>query len=408
MFPAWALGKNVNEQVIACSYNDVFAKDFNRDVQRYMTDETYPQIFPEARLNTSNVVSAADRGVRRNARMFELVGERGVYIAAGVGGGITGKGATIGIIDDPVKNHKDAFSETVRRQQLNWYTSTFLTRGEGAFSTGGDMRVVLCMTRWHEDDLAGHLLKEMEDGGDQWDIVNLPATLDCEPHPMDPRKQGEALWPEKYSAKDLAKIRKRVGERDWNALYQQRPVDVSGGMFKRDWWRYYSETPRLDLIWTSWDMTFKDTKRGSYVVGQVWGRAGANMYLLDQVRGRWDFVKTLEQFRALSHKYPQAMAHLVEAAANGHAVISTLRNEIMGVVPVKPDGSKEARAAAVTPLVEGGNVWLPSWAGWIPAFIGETSSFPKGANDDQVDAMTQALSYGKRSTIAAYEALGAM
>lgn len=404
MFPAWALGRNPNEQVIACSYNDLFAKDFNRDVQRYMTGKTYPRIFPGTRLNERNVVAVADRGARRNARQFDIVGERGSYIAAGVGGGITGKGATIGVIDDPIKNHADAYSETVRRAQLNWYTSTFLTRGEGSFSMGGDMRVILCMTRWHEADLAGHLLEQMEDGGDQWDIVNLPAILDCEPTPGDPRKQGEALWPEKYDVAALEKIRKRVGERDWNALYQQRPHDEAGGMFKAHWWQRYDETPRLESVWTSWDMAFKGSNKSDYVVGQVWGRARGCLYLLDQVRGQWDFVRTVLEFRNMAARYPQAMKHLVEDKANGPAVINALRKDIMGIIAVDPQGSKEARAAAVTPIVESENVYIPRKAHWVNGFISECSSFPRGKNDDQVDAMTQAISHGQTNAAATYAA----
>lgn len=407
MFPAWALGKNPNEQFIACSYNADFAKDFNREVQRYMMDAPYPSIFPKSRLNDTNVVTASDRGAVRNARRFEIVGERGIYIAAGIGGGITGQGCTIGVIDDPIRNHEDAYSETIRRKHVNWYTSTFLTRGEGSFSEGGDMRVILCMTRWHEDDLAGHLLADAEDGGDQWEVVNLPAILDGEPTPGDPRKQGEALWPEKYDRKALDKIRRRVGERDWNALYQQRPVDAGGGMFQRDWWQRYEETPRLESVWTSWDMAFKGTKNSDYVVGQVWGRAQGNLYLLDQVRGQWEFTETVRQFLQLAGKYPQAMAHLVESAANGPAVISELRNIVMGIISINVKDSKVARAAVVSPVVESHNVYIPKNAPWILDFLSEVSAFPRGKNDDQVDAMTQAIMHDKRSSIAVYEAAAA-
>lgn len=404
-FPAWCLGRNPNEQIISCSYNTPTAKDFNRDVQKIMLSPEYKTIFPASMLNERNVVTIADRTVLRNSDTFEIVGARGAYRAAGIGGGITGKGATIGIVDDPIKNHQEAYSPTYRERTWAWWTSTFLTRGEGAFSMGGDVRLAVCVTRWHDDDLVGRLCEKMEEGGEKWEVIELPAILDTKPAAGDPRKQGQALWPAKYSIEHLERIRQAIGERDWNALYQQRPSDISGGTFHRDWWRFYTETPKLDLVWTTWDMSFKDTKTGSFVVGQVLGRRGSDIFLLDQVRGRWDFVETIRRFRAVARKWPQAMAHLVEEKANGAAVISALKGEVMGLIPINPKESKEARAAAIAPLVEAGNIHLPKWAAWLPGLLSELSSFPKGRHDDQVDALTQGVQYGRVSGIQAYEVL---
>lgn len=165
-------------------------------------------------------------------------------------------------------------------------------------------------------------------------------------------------------------------------------------MFKRSWWQFYRQPPnQFDEIIQSWDMSFKETKEGSYVVGQIWGRKGADKYLLDQVRDRMDFPATIQAVRSLSAKWPQAHAKLVEDKANGPAVIATLRREISGLIPVEPQGSKEARAAAVSSDIEAGNVYLPdpSIASWIHDFIEELSVFPNGANDDQCDGATQGL-----------------
>jgi len=163
---------------------------------------------------------------------------------------------------------------------------------------------------------------------------------------------------------------------------------------KRNWWQYYRQTPdRFDEVIQSWDMAFKDTKTADFVVGQVWGRKGADKYLLDQVRDRMDFPATVQAVRSLSAKWPQARNKLVEDKANGPAVIATLKNEIPGLIAVNPEGGKVVRAQAASPDIEAGNVYLPdpSVAPWVHDFIEECAAFPNGANDDQVDAMTQAL-----------------
>lgn len=415
LFPAWLLGNNPDEQVIGCSYNDDTAKDFNRDVQQYMLADAYRPTFPDARLNDRNVVSVADSMALRNARVFEMVGRRGYYRAAGVHGGtITGKGATVGIIDDPIKNHEEAYSITMRNRVWNWYTSTFYTRGEGAFAEGGDIRIVICVTPWHEDDIVGRLRKRMKEDpdADQWEVVRLPAMLDTAPASYDQRDPGDPLWPEKYDAKALRRIRANVGERDWQALYQCRPTAQEGGMFKRGWWKRYDETPErmaalCSYVFQSWDMTFKSTTGGSFVVGQVWGTIGGRFYLLHQVRERMDFITTVQRFVNVCRLFPKSTAKLVEDKANGPAVISALRDRIPGIIAITPKGSKEARAAAQSPLVESGNVYLPKdeHAPWVGAFIEEHAAFPAGANDDQVDATSQALQHGHKSGIAIMEKL---
>lgn len=165
-------------------------------------------------------------------------------------------------------------------------------------------------------------------------------------------------------------------------------------MFKRSWWKYYRALPaRFDEVIQSWDCAFKDNKDSDYVVGQVWGRIGANKYLIDQVRGQMDFPTTIQAIRNLSARYPSAYAKLIEDKANGTAVIQTLRNEIPGIIAVNPDGGKVARAVSASADAEAGNIYLPApeIAPWVHDFVEECASFPNGANDDQVDAFTQAM-----------------
>ena len=373
-FPAWYIGTFPDKRIILVSYEADFAATWGRKA-RDLLEEHGPSLFG---IRVSGNSSAANR--------WDIEGHEGGMVTAGVNGPITGKGADIGIIDDPVKNDQEAMSVTYQERTYEWYKSTFRTRIQR------DGAIILIMTRWHENDLAGKLLAAQEEEGEKWEVVSLPAIAEDD----DPlgREIGQPLCPDLFTKDALESIKKAVGSYWWASLYQQRPSPAEGGIFKRNWWQYYRRVPdRFDEIIQSWDMTFKDTKTADFVVGQVWGRKGANKYLLDQVRDRMDFPATIQAVRTLSAKWPQARAKLVEDKANGPAVIATLKREISGLIPVEPQGSKESRAWAVSPDIEAGNMYLPDpgIAPWVHDFIEECAAFPNGANDDQVDAMSQAL-----------------
>ncbi|MEN0072354.1 MAG: phage terminase large subunit, partial [Propionicimonas sp.] len=211
------------------------------------------------------------------------------------------------------------------------------------------------------------------------------------------------------TAAEWEAIKVRVGSRTWQALYQGRPSPSGGGVVKEEWWnrdgRRYEVPLWIDIpdgskrvtgfdeVIQSWDCAFKDTKSSDFVAGQVWGRIGADIYLLDQMRGRWDFPATCERLKELTARWPDALLKLVEEKANGAAVIAQLQHTVMGIVPENPTESKIARVNAVSPLIEAGNVHLPTpeVAPWIGDFIEEFNSFPTGTHDDQVDAASQAL-----------------
>lgn len=377
-FPAFALGRNPELQIIATSYSSDLSQRFNRDVQRVIDDEKYFDLFPNTRLSNSRVRTDTRGSYIRTSDLFEIVGHAGAYRSCGVGGGITGQGADILIIDDPIKDRAQAGSKTIRDSIWDWYTSTAYTR----LSPGGG--VIVMATRWHTDDLIGRLIQRMGEG-DTFRIVNYPAIAE---HDELHRKAGEALHPERYPLSTLLQIQKTIGSRDWEALYQQHPVPDGGALFKLEWFRRWTATslpPEFDHTLMSWDMTFKDSKNSDYVVGQVWGKKGPNFYLLDQVRGQWDFVKTKEMVRVLAHKWPRVVRKLVEDKANGSAVISELKSTVSGFVPITPTESKEARASSVTPYFEAGNVFIPedSAAPWVPHYVSELLEFPAGSHDDQ-------------------------
>ena len=222
-FPAFAFGRCPDLQIIATSYGADLAQRFNRDVQRIIDDDTYRTLFPETTLNGRNVRTDSRNAFIRTSDLFEIVNHKGAYRSCGVGGGITGTGADILIIDDPIKDRAEANSPTVRANVYDWYTSTAYTR----LSPGGG--VIVMNTRWHEADLTGQLLSKMQsEEGDTWQIINYPAIAEHdEPH----RKTGEPLHAERYPLEALERIRAAVGERDWAALYQQHPVPDGGGLF---------------------------------------------------------------------------------------------------------------------------------------------------------------------------------
>ena len=399
--PALILGQNPDLEVISATYNAKFASRLNRDVQRIITAPRYRELFPGTRLNERNIRTVADGSWLRNAEMFEIVGRKGYYLAAGIGGSLTGSGGDVAIIDDPVKDWKSATSDTERDNVWEWYSSVLYTR----LSKVG--RVCLTLTRWHEDDLAGRIEAQMkaDPEADQWTIVRLPAIKEgtkseC---PDDLREPGEALWPERFPVPRLHKV-KHVNESIFVSLYQQRPAPLEGNIIKRAWWRRFKVFPArasMDEVLLSIDLPYKRKKKtkkapgSDYAAFQIWGRRGPDVFLLDSVHGRMNFDEQLAAATKILEAWPEAMAKLVEAKANGEALINQLRKKVPGLIGVNPLTDKVNRAWAISPFVKAGNVWIPdpSIAPWVEEYILEWAVFPAGANDDQVDATTQAILY---------------
>jgi len=240
------------------------------------------------------------------------------------------------------------------------------------------------MTRWHEDDLVGRLLRQMKEDpvADQWEVLHMPA-ID---------KNDQALWPTRFPLIALLATKASVGPYAWAALYDGRPSPEKGNILLKEWWKWYDVLPDLDEVAMSWDCTFKETDT-SMVVGQVWGKRGADKYLVDEVRGKMDFPDTLDAFRELCSLWPQANAKLVEDKANGPAVIATFKKEIPGIIAVNPRGNKVSRARAASPDVHAGNVWLPKNTPFAVDFVDESATFPHGLFDDRVDTFSQMMAY---------------
>lgn len=308
--------------------------------------------------------------------------------------------------DDP-HSALQARSEVERERTIEWYDATIPTRLNDARTSAQ----VVVMQRLHELDLTGHLL---EQGG--WEHLCLPATYEPDhPHvsPADRRTEpGETLDEVRLPHWRLADLLKTLGAYGFAGQLRQLPAPEEGGIIKKSWWRAYTTIPPvLSSALISWDLTFgSGNQSGSWNVGQAWGVVGPNAYLLDEVRDRWDFVDLLEAMREFAAKWPQARPILIENKAAGAPAIATLRREIPGLVAIDPTKDKVARAESVTPFIEGGNAYLPEWALGDPRrrdgeWVSEQASFPNGASNDRVDAMSQALS---RIYLHASAAKGAM
>jgi len=388
-FPGFTLGQRPDIKIISASYSYELAQAMNRDVQRIIDNPRYPIPFPNTKLSGQSVRDGTSGKYLRNSDVFEIVNYKGYYRSAGVGGGITGHGADIGIIDDPIKNQKEAYSEAVRNTLWGWYTSTFFTRLQKR------AKQLIINTRWHEDDLCGRILSDPE-LSEGWTVLSFPMIKENDDDPADPREIGDPLWPQKYDLKRCIEIQKTVGEQVWNALYQQRPSAQEGGIIKRAWLkdRLYTSLPSgiKDFV-ISADLTFKDGASNDFVCIQVWGKKGADLYLIDQIRDRMGFMQTISAFQMFAQRYPAMTPKLIEDTANGPAMIDALKKKVMGLIPIKPNASKSERLQICSPLYQAGNIHYPhpSIAPWVRINIEELVSFPNSTNDDTVDASTQAI-----------------
>jgi predicted phage terminase large subunit-like protein len=371
LFPAWYLGRHPDRSVIASSYGQELASDFGRRTRGFVTDSLHTTIFPRC------VIADDSNAVHR----FGLLAGGG-YFAVGAGGPITGRGADLLLIDDPIKNAEDARSVTARRSLQTWFEHVAYTR----LAPGG--AIVLIQTRWHQDDLAGWLLREHAAEG--WKVLSLPAIAEKD---EGWRSEGEALWPAKFPIETLDRIREAIGSTAWASLYQQRPVAEEGAVFKRNWFRTYSEIPKFNRLIFSLDTAFKTGQSSDYSVIAVIAETTTGYFLLHLSRGRWEFPDLKRQAIALAEIWSPHYV-LIEDAASGQSLIQSLKAETrLPILPIRPQGDKIARASAVSPLAESGRVFLPESAPWLAPFVDEACSFPAAPHDDQVDALTQGLSY---------------
>lgn len=379
-FPAWFLGRNPDKQIIASSYNSELAGDFGREVRNIVGSPEYRAVF-QTTLSTDS--QAADRWHTNNG---------GSYVAAGVGTAITGRGAHIFLIDDPVKDREEADSDLKRKRVKDWYTSTAYTR----LMPGG--AVIIIQTRWHIDDLSGWLLDEQAKGGEKWDVLSLPAIT-----------ADGALWPEWYSLERLSEIKNVIGPRDWSALYQQSPTPDGGGAFKREWMRYYDETPddiapscnKYILV----DAANEKRKSSDYTAVWVVGVAeDGNYYVLDMYRDRMNLTERANLVMRLHRKWKPRQTRYerygLMADVQHIKVIQGQQNYRFEITEVGGQTPKNDRIKRLIPLFEQGLVYFPQSMhrtdsegkthDLVQVFLEEEMlAFPVGRHDDMIDALAR-------------------
>ena len=376
-FPAWHLGRHPQHEFISCSYSGSLAMGFSRKVRQLLREPTYKSAF-KTRLDKDSQSAEA-----------WLTTDGGGFVAAGVGGGITGKGAHVLVIDDPVKNRDEAESQNARDSSWDWYTSTAYTR----LAPGGGVLVIL--TRWHDDDLAGRLLKAATDNGEQWEVVNYPARAEVDEQF---RKTGEALHRERYDEKALERIEKAVGPRDWSALYQQNPVSDDGDYFTRDMVQYY-ERDEVDLsqmrFYAAWDLAIGKKDRNDYTVGMVVGVDEYDqLFVVDVVRGKFDGFEIVERILDLYEEWRPSIIGIEKGhieMALGPFLEKRVRERGLYEAYFKDlktgRRDKEARARAIQGRMQQGMVFLPKEEQFTGPLVAELLRFPNGVHDDQVDTL---------------------
>lgn len=378
--PSWFLLRNPDKQVIEVSYGDDLAERFGkRNLEKV---KEFGSLFG---------VSVDKK--KATSKEFQIADHKGRMISRGIGSALTGYSGDLIVIDDPIKNRQEADSQSRREFIWNEFLNSIYTR------TQAHSKIILVMTRWHEDDLAGRLLDDPE-FAKITTYINIP----CEAEENDPlgREVGDAICPEIGKGNEWLKNFKPAytsqnGLRAWNALYQGRPTALEGNMLKREWWQFYERSDydngdlKFNQMIMTVDATFKDEAKNDYVAIGVWAKSGIRIYMVDMFNEHLNFASTIRRIKEIKALYSGIGAILVEDKANGSAIIQVLRNEIPGIIPVTPDASKESRVNAVSFAIEAGNVYLPKDKNITWEFIDQCSAFPNGKHDDMVDSMSMGV-----------------
>lgn len=388
-FPAWVLGQDPSHKIVGCSYSADLAEGFSRSIQLTIDSDEYQRVFTDTRLP-----SRGGGGLIRNVDYFDTT-SRGFYKAVGVTGGLTGTPVDLAIIDDPVKDKLEAYSETYRQRVWDWYTDVLLTR------LHNESKQLLIMTRWHDDDLAGRILK-ME--RDEWEVVCLPAVKEDNSNSDDPRDIGEALWENRHSLERLRAMESRSA-RTFAALYQQHPSIEGGNIVHKDWFRTISLASFQAIksndikvhffLDTAYDEKKKKSDNDpSGIVAAC--KIGRHLYIVNAAKV-WkrfpDLIKFLPSW-VMANGYTNGSTLRIEPKANGKSVVHQLMEETdLNVCETPPPtDSKAVRLNTNSAKIECGRVFIVEGT-WNDAYLSELSQFPAAAHDEYVDITNYAIDY---------------
>lgn len=392
LFAAWYLGRNPTHDIVLAAYGSELTERNSRALRDLVTDERNP----------------FDVAIREDSRAIDRwhTTAGGQVLAVSVGSGLTGHGANLLVIDDPVKDRVEAESEAIRKSTYDWYSDVARTR----LAPGG--KIVLMGTRWHFDDLIGSVLQNNQS---RWTVLNLPAIAE-ENDPLG-RAVGDALWPERWPLESLPKVPEEMSSRSFAALFLGRPQNAEGSVFKASWferrysefprcqravrptsrslWRNYSETVEEEIplqIISAIDCASKVTLSADFSAIVTIAFDGCDYYILDVVRERLEFADLMRRIVDVYQRYNPRLV-VIEEASSGIPIVQELKRSTgLPVVGIPPKGSKVARADAISNLWESGRVALPQRAHWLDSYISEMTQFPSGKHDDVVDATTLGLS----------------
>ncbi|THD43468.1 MAG: terminase [Bradyrhizobium sp.] len=384
--PAWMLGHDPTKAIANVTYGEALSDKFARDCRSIMTAAWYRQTF-------------ATRLVSSRASLQELLTTRGGFrLATSVGGVLTGRGADVILIDDPLKPG-DAMSESRRVAANEWYDNTLYSR----LNDKARGAIVVVMQRLHEDDLVGHVLRK-----EGWDVLSFPAIAEIDERYVVEtpfgrrtfvRQAGQTLHPERESLETLEQIRTTLGTYNFAGQYQQNPSPSGGGMVKEAWFHRYTAADRpasFDQILQSWDTASKPSELSDYSVCTTWGLKGPKFYLLNVFRKKLAYPDLKRAVQAQSDAF-HPTSILIEDAASGTQLIQELLEAgLSKVVRYKAAGDKIMRLHAQTATIENGFVSLPDTAHWLADYLHELCMFPNGRHDDQVDSTAQALAWTKQ------------
>jgi predicted phage terminase large subunit-like protein len=384
--PAWCLGHNPALQIICASYGQDLADKHARDCRTLMASEFYRRLFPQTRLSTE----------KQSVNEF-MTTAQGFRMSTSVGGVLTGRGADVIILDDPLKPD-DALSETRRNSVNDWYDNTLISR----LNSKEHGVIIVVMQRLHQDDLVGHVMTQ-----EDWEVVSFPAIAEeDESHPIESplgnrrfqRRAGDVLEPHRESRDTLTATRRTLGEYNFASQYQQNPMPLGGAILRTEWLGRYDpgDLPqRFFCILQSWDTANKSGELNDFSVCTTWGVANGRTYLLAVFRKRLNYPDLKRAVREQAHLH-HANSILIEDKASGTQLIQDLKAEgAWGVKPYAPPpaSDKTLRLYAQTAEFENGRVLLPRSAPWLDEYIRELTTFPGSKYDDQVDSTTQALEH---------------
>jgi predicted phage terminase large subunit-like protein len=394
-FPAFVLGHDPTKRLIVASYSADLAVKHGLDFRTVINSAEYHGIFPGMRISAV-----------KNTQTEVVTTLNGFRLAISVDGTLTGRGGDIIIIDDPIAAMA-ALSQKSREHVADWYFNTVLSRLDDKQNGA----IVLVMQRLHEDDPAGVLLRS----SDEWTVVNLPAIAEQDEQipigngQVHCRRAGDVLHPEREPRDVLESLRAQFGEETFAAQYQQRPVPPGGAMIKRAWLRRYDQLPTSGQIIQSWDVANKQGEENDYSVCTTWLVPENRYYLMDVLRGRFDFP-SLRRKVSEQAKLHKASQILIEDAGFGTALIQEIKTADFSVIAVKPEHDKKIRMALQAAKFENGQVFFPKEAPWLRDLEDELFAFPSGRHDDQVDSISQALghkspSYWTKASLEGYSNL---